>query len=352
MKKLWAKIADTKWTGTLKIAVIALLLSMLLGSFYLSDTLLGRGTSLGNVLKVVGFCPDLPNLGSNSGVVGPKGEKGDTGETGAPGRDATSAPVDESNPDEQPGGSTGEAGSNGADGEDGAAGAAGPTGAPGASGAPGQTGATGETGPAGPAGPTGPTGATGTCTPLDTASLGGDLVPAIDNTYSLGTIAKRWKSLQLGPGTLYIQDTETGQQAGITISAGTLLLDGVDGLRIGNVRFTSTGIRSLLPNQDITIGSIGDTGWMSVAHGIKFSDGTTMITAAAAGPQGVPGPRGLTGPVGPQGPPGSIEANGYLETKACMYTGRPNNTPTGTLMIGTCSELRIEGKDVQILLKQ
>ena len=317
--------------------MIALALSVLLGGFYLTDTLQGRGTSLGNVLKVVGFCPDLPESGSNTGLVGPKGDKGDTGAAGEPGTDATSTPVDETDPDEEPGGSTGEAGSNGADGE---------------TGAPGETGATGAPGETGPAGPAGQTGATGTCTPLDTASLAGDLIPAVDNVYSLGTLAKRWKSLQLGPGTLYIQDTETGQQAGITISNGTLLLDGVDGLRIGNVRFTSTGITSLLPNQDITIGSIGDAGWMSVAHGIKFSDGTTMITAATTGPQGVPGPRGLTGPVGPQGPPGSLETNGYVETKACMYTGRPNNIADGTLMIGTCEELRVEGKDVLILLKQ
>jgi hypothetical protein len=163
----------------------------------------------------------------------------------------------------------------------------------------------------------------------------------------------RWKSLQLGPGTLYIQDTETGNQAGITISDGTLLLDGVDGLRIGNVRFTSTGITSLLPNQDITIGSLGDSGWMSVAHGIKFPDGTTMTTAGGqgpVGPQGPQGPRGLTGATGPQGPPGTVD--GYEDTKACMYTGRPNNTPTGTIMVGTCAELGQEGKDILILVKQ
>jgi hypothetical protein len=181
--------------------------------------------------------------------------------------------------------------------------------------------------------------------------LAGDLVPATDNTYNLGTLAKRWKSLQLGPGTLWIQDTVTGNQAGITVVNGTLMLDGVENLRLGNIRFTTTGIRSIDPTKNITIGDTNDTGWLQVAHGILFPDNSILTSASGmTGPQGPAGPRGATGEQGPAGPPGSIE--GYEETKACMYTGRPNNTPQGTIMVGTCEELHQEGKDIVILLKK
>lgn len=269
---------------------------------------------------------------------GPKGDTGATGPSGPPGPTVTVTATPAPMPSVKA--STGPSGSAGVAGEPGTPGTAGPSGTPGAPGVDGSDGTAGADG------------IDGTCTPLDTASLAGDLIPAADNIYSLGTGLMRWKSLQLGPGTLYIQDTETGKQAGITISDGTLLLDGVDGLRIGNVRFTSTGITSLLAGQDITIGSVGDLGWMSVAHGIKFADGTTQTTATVAGPAGPRGLTGTSGPTGPPGPPGSIEANGYVETKACMYTGRPNNIATGTLMIGSCIELGQEGKDIQILIKQ
>ena len=284
--------------GTLIASLTALAIAATVGGFYLNDSLSGHGTSLSKTLVAVGFCSA---------------------------NDFTADPTD------------GQAGADGLDGSDGA------------DGEPGTDGSTGATGKA------------GTCSPLDTASLGGNLVPASDNVYSLGTPAKRWKSLQLGPGTLYIQDTVTGQQAGITISDGTLLLDGVDGLRIGNIRFTTTGITSLLPNQDITVGTKGDSGWLAVARGIKFPDGTTLSSASsvggtgATGPAGPAGPRGFTGATGatgPQGPAGSVENLGYKETKACMYTGKPDVALPGTVLLGTCEELRIEGKDIQLLVKQ
>ena len=86
------------------------------------------------------------------------------------------------------------------------------------------------------------------------AALNGDIIPSADNKYTLGTNDKRWKSLQLGPGTLYIQDQTTGTQAGLTVDSGALLLDGTDSLRIGNSRLTTTGIESVASSQDITIG--------------------------------------------------------------------------------------------------
>jgi len=157
-----------------------------------------------------------------------------------------------------------------------------------------------------------------TCSaPINFFSVPGDLIPAKDDVFTLGSTDRRWKDLQLGPGTLYIEDLTTGLQAGISVDGGSLLIDGADSLRIGNLRLTKTGIESIISGQDITIGNLNDRGLLSVANGIRFPDGTVQSSAiiqgikgdtGPAGPQGVQGPagpQGVQGPAGPQGIAGS-----------------------------------------------
>ena len=239
-------------------------------SFYFADTLTGKPV-FAKTLKVLGFCPSAAIAISPEatppvvplevpGTPGPKGKTGNTGKTGA----------------------TGSTGKNGATGPQGQKGDAGATGIP---------------------GPTGPSGGSGgSCQiPINLLSLPGDLIPATDNLYSLGDATHRWKGLQLGPGTLYIQDITTGLQAGLTVDSGSLLLDGTDSLRIGNIRLTKKGIESVLSNQDITIGNLTDRGYALFAHGIKFPDGTIQTSAILQGIQGAQGPQGETGATGIQG---------------------------------------------------
>ena len=162
-----------------------------------------------------------------------------------------------------------------------------------------------------------------TCSaPINLYSLPGDLIPAKDNLFTLGSSDRRWKGLQLGPGTLYIEDITTGLQAGLSVDGGSLLVDGADSLRIGNIRLTKTGIESIITGQDITIGNLNDRGLLSVANGIRFPDGTVQSSAiiqgikgdtGPAGPQGVQGPagaQGVQGPAGPQGIAGSAGSSG------------------------------------------
>ena len=149
---------------------------------------------------------------------------------------------------------------------------------------------------------------TDVCTPLD--GLSGDLVPSADNLYTLGTSTFRWKSLELGPGTIFIEDVGTGIQAGISVEDGVLLIDGAETLRLGNVQLTTTGIRSLLGSQDITIGKSGDTGYLAVPRGIKFADGSTLTSANGLSAAGVRGATGAAGNTGPTGTPGATGAQG------------------------------------------
>ena len=274
-------------------------------SFYLIETMTGKPI-LANSLKVLGFCPAVPTPFQKVESKAPSAisgtNKGETGATGAQGAPGTPGQT----------GATGPQGEKGDKGETGA------------TGSQGETGATGATGPAGSSG-----GGTTVCAaPIDLFALPGDLIPAGDNLYSLGNSTNRWKGLQLGPGTLYIEDITTGLQAGITVDSGTLLLDGTDSLRIGNIRLTKKGIESVLSDQDITFGNLGDRGYALFANGIKFPDGTIQTTAmlqgikgdtgekgdtglqGIKGDTGAQGPQGLIGNTGPAGAPGSTGATG------------------------------------------
>jgi hypothetical protein len=169
-------------------------------------------------------------------------------------------------------------------------------------------------------GATGVNGVSSPCqAPINLIALPGDLIPAVDNQYNLGSPEYRWKGLQLGPGTLFIEDQTTGLQVGLTVQSGTLLLDGADSLRIGNIRLTKNGIESVLSDQDITIGNITDRGYANFARGIKFPDGTIQTSAivqgikgdtGAQGPQGIQGIQGLQGIQGETGLQGLIGVTG------------------------------------------
>ncbi|MFA4906549.1 MAG: hypothetical protein WC645_08615, partial [Candidatus Margulisiibacteriota bacterium] len=64
----------------------------------------------------------------------------------------------------------------------------------------------------------------------DFSSIGSDLIPAVDNTYNLGSAALRWKDLWLGPASLKI--TSTTGTAGST-----------DNYTLGKLSFTGTNLK-------------------------------------------------------------------------------------------------------------
>ena len=198
----------------------------------------------------------------------------------------------------------------------------------------GETGGSGEPGPQGEPGvqgEQGPQGIAGECVEVEHAIR--DLIPEADNTYSLGSSEFRWKSIQLGPGTIFIQDQVTLDQVGLTVTEGAFLLDVADSLRIGNIRLTEAGLESVLGSQDITIGNVGDTGYLAPARGVKFPDGTTQETAIVQGPPGEQGEQGLqreqgeqgeTGPQGPAGIPATPQTfTSTLSATGMVYTGQP-----------------------------
>jgi len=189
--------------------------------------------------------------------------------------------------------------------QDGNVGSAGSKGETGDEGPEGPQGPVGECGPEGPAGTQGEKGDTGYTIPL--TGVDSDIIPVSDDVYSLGSPEKRFADLYIGPSSINMSDTETLESVGLQVTDGTLLLDGIESLRLGNIQITETGITSDTPTADIVIGSPGSTGYLAIMQGIKFPDGSTQRTAQVEGPigpTGAQGPRGATGPQGPVGPSG------------------------------------------------
>lgn len=301
---------------SLALGSTALIITLVMSGFYIADTTTGD-SNLRNVLASLGICKPLE---TGEPIAFPSTTPSPTKST-SPTPSPTVSPTPEESasatPEPTPSPTI----------------PAGKDGAPGKDGADGSDGAPGVTGPAGAAAP---------CSyVLDLALIDGNLVPSLDNTYSLGSSELRWKDLQLGPGTLYIEDQVTGAQVGVTVIDGALLLDGADSLRIGNIRLTPTGLESIASDEDIAIGNVGDTGYVLMARGLKFPDGTIQTTATLRGPAGPQGPQG------PEGPPGSF--GDYREQKACVENN--HSELIGVMSMGTCDENRKRGTDIVILMK-
>jgi hypothetical protein len=105
---------------------------------------------------------------------------------------------------------------------------------------------------------------------------GGNLLPSEDNVFTLGNDSFRWKSLSIGPGTLYITDTVTLEQAGLTVTNGVLLIDGANQLQVGQLKFIDNTIQSVSASTNIQIGYTSDTANLVFNRNVVISSGKTL----------------------------------------------------------------------------
>jgi hypothetical protein len=110
-----------------------------------------------------------------------------------------------------------------------------------------------------------------------------DIVPATDNGVDLGTPNRRFGNIYLGYQGLYLADTVTDQNINIRATAGTLFLDGVQNLRVGNLTIVDTTLTSAANNLDISIGATDDTGFFYVKRKAQFDNTTFSSTQAMVG---------------------------------------------------------------------
>ena len=158
----------------------------------------------------------------------------------------------------------------------------------------------------------------------DTGSVSavGNIIPDADNVYDLGSEDFRWHHLFVGPDSITMVDTESGIDVVLSTQGGALLIDGAELIRVGNMGFTATGIASDIGSQDITVGAVGDTGYLSTARGIKFPDGTVQNTAAETMDVGIEQPFAIvSGTTGTQptfsGTP--LFSGAYIKTGAQVH---------------------------------
>jgi hypothetical protein len=114
-------------------------------------------------------------------------------------------------------------------------------------------------------------------------SLTSNLIPAGDNTINLGNPNHRFADLYLGYMGLFLADTVTDQNINITANAGTLYLDGVQNLALGNLVIEDTTLKSANPSLDISVGDTGDTGFFYVKRKAQIDNITFSSTQAMLG---------------------------------------------------------------------
>ena len=67
----------------------------------------------------------------------------------------------------------------------------------------------------------------------------GDLIPDVDDAYTIGSATKRWKSIFLGPGTVNITDSVLGTNATVGVANGVFFINGIAQAQLPNLKVTN-----------------------------------------------------------------------------------------------------------------
>ena len=102
---------------------------------------------------------------------------------------------------------------------------------------------------------------------LNTGALTYDIIPTTDNTINLGSASKRFASVHVGPGTIYLTDQTLGTDAGITINNGVFNINGITQAQLPNIKVT---------NLTFNDSSVQTTAWKPY-YG-SFEDTTTQTS--------------------------------------------------------------------------
>jgi len=104
----------------------------------------------------------------------------------------------------------------------------------------------------------------------------GDFLPALDNTYELGSDALRWKAIHIGEGTIYITDSVTGAVAELTIADGVFFINGIAQAQLPNVKVTN------LTFNDNTVQTTAYIPAVAQSFNPLFTDGSGTLAGVTA----------------------------------------------------------------------
>jgi hypothetical protein len=117
-------------------------------------------------------------------------------------------------------------------------------------------------------------------------NLSNNIVPTTTNTLTLGTSTKRFASIYLGPGTLYVTDQTLGTDAAVSVNNGVFNINGIIQAQLPNVKLTT-----LTFNDNTTMttaakplynGSFEDTSTNQVSGGITTANLVTVNTTTTS----------------------------------------------------------------------
>jgi len=110
-------------------------------------------------------------------------------------------------------------------------------------------------------------------------ATGGDIIPQSNDDNNLGSPGSRFNGIWLGSGAINLVDDTLGINQTINASDGNMIIAGGTGLSVGEFTFYSNVISLASPSQDITIGTLGDTGNIIMDRGVKVINANIMSPA-------------------------------------------------------------------------
>ena len=117
--------------------------------------------------------------------------------------------------------------------------------------------------------------------PFIPGALVADLVPqSTDASLDLGSATNRFGNLYIGSNSLHFLDQITLQDVSLSVSDGTVFINGADNLVVGNLVILNTTIGTKTIVEDINIGNTDDTGIFNIKRKAQFNNTTFGTTEA------------------------------------------------------------------------
>ena len=96
--------------------------------------------------------------------------------------------------------------------------------------------------------------------PYIPGSVTADIIPSINNQFDLGNNSYRWANVYIGPKSIHMQDQTRLNDVEIAVNNGTLYLNGVQNLAVGNLVILDTTLKTITASTSMSLGDRGDTG--------------------------------------------------------------------------------------------
>ena len=168
--------------------------------------------------------------------------------------------------------------------------------------------------------------ATGTDIFLDSQGLGDVIVntnvlPLTTNISNLGSPTQRWKSVYIGPGTIYVLDETLGKDIALGARDGLLYVQNGGGLTVGEFTLIDNQIKIADSTREIVIGTTEATGFVTFNRPIKVQNNhnVTAFEVDRTGLTTIRTPSGISYQNATLSIIGTI--NGHVQPRPATYDG-------------------------------